>query len=113
MLEKTFDASSKVSKIGLCIQFFGLTKDAVSTMSSYLNSFKILVTQLVGIDKNIEDEIKIAILIKSIANLDEYSSLVTTLSNLPNPNIIEIEASLLEKEKRISRKAETTMENAF
>lgn len=113
ILEKTFGATSKVSKIILFIQFFGLQKDYSQTMSEHLNEFKSLLSQLSSIKEEIEDDMKIAVLIKSISTIDEYSSLVTTLTNLPSPTLEEVEASLLEEEKRINKKTVSVTENAL
>ena len=78
ILDKTFGATSKVSKNILFIQPFGLQKDYSKTMTEHLNELKRLLSQLSGIKKDIADDIKIAVLIKSISTIDEYSSLVTT-----------------------------------
>ena len=113
-LDRTFGATSKGSKIGLLIKFFGLEKDPSNTMSAHLNYYKSLLTQLSGINKVVEDDVKIAVLIKSVSLSDEYSSLVTTLLNIPSPNLVDVEASLLEEENRINRKGESIqIEGAF
>ncbi|MCO5575174.1 hypothetical protein L7F22_028971 [Adiantum nelumboides] len=104
LLEKVFGTTSKTSKIMLFIEFFSLTKATDTTMSAHLSKFKSLQSQLAGINKDVEEDIKIAVLIKSISTIDEYSSLVTTLTNLPTPILAEVEASLLEEERRIHKK---------
>lgn len=114
-LENLFGATSRNSKIGLLIKFFGLQKDSKETMSTHINYFKSLLTQLTGIKREIEVDVQIAVLIKSVSDLDEYSTLVTTLINVPSLKLLDVEASLFEEEKRINRKIEqvTNTEAAF
>ena len=72
---------------------------------------KSLTTQLAGINVNMEEDVSIAILLKSLP-LEEYGQIVTTLTNLPTPKLVDIVGSLMEEEKK-SKKQGTVYSEAY
>ena len=66
---------------------------------------KSFLTQLAGIDLRIEEDISIGMLLKSLSSL-EYDNVVTTLTNMPDPWLVEMKASLLKEEKKNKFKQE-------
>ena len=69
-------------------------------MSSHLNSMKSLLTQLASIKINLDEDIVIAVLLKSLPD-EDYSNVITTLTNLPTTKVVDVEAAFLEKERKI------------
>ena len=67
---------------------------------------KRLLTQLTNIDLHIDEDISIGVLPKSLPS-SEYDNVVTTLTNMLDPQLVEIEASLLEEEKKNKFKQES------
>ena len=72
-------------------------------MSSHLNYMKSLITQLASIKINLDEDIVIDVLLKSLQD-EDYSNVITTLTNVPNTSLIEVEAALLEEERKIKFK---------
>ena len=61
-----------------------------------------LFRSLAGINVNMEEDVCIAILLKSLP-LEEYGQIVTTLTNLPTPKLVDIVGSLMEEEKKLKK----------
>ena len=101
ILEWTFGAKSKNSKISLRMQLYGLMMHDDETLSSLVNRLKSICTQLSYIGCNIENDNKIAILLKSLPKL--YDNIVMVLKEKePKPSLESIIKSLYEEEKKIS-----------
>ena len=63
---------------------------------------KSLTTQLVGVKAHMDEDVCIAILRKGLPQ-EEYGLLVTALTNLPSPKLVDIVGSLMQEEKKIKR----------
>lgn len=101
-LDKIFGTQAKSSKIRLLIQFFELKLEKGESLATHLNKMKSLTTQLVGIKVNMEEDVSIAILLKSLP-LEDYGQIVTTLTNLPTPKLVDVVGSLMEEEKKLKK----------
>lgn len=99
-LEKVFRVKAKSSKISLLIQLFGLQMKKIDSLAAHLNHMKSLTNQVIGIKANVEEDICIALLLKSLP-LVEYGHIITTLTNLPKPKLVGVISSLLDEEKKI------------
>ena len=99
ILERTFGAKSKHSKISLKMQLYGLTMQNNESLSSLVNRLKSICTQLSYIECNIEEEDKIAVLLKSLPL--HYDNIVTVLKEKePIPSLESIVHSLQKDEKK-------------
>lgn len=61
---------------------------------------KSLLTQLASIKINLDEDIVIAVLLKSLPT-EDYSNVITTLTNLPTTKLVDVEVALLEEERKI------------
>ena len=106
VLNTLFESKSKSSKFGLLVEFFHLEMKPQTSLASHLNYMKTLLTQLSNIDLCIDEDISIGVLLKSLPSL-EYNNVVTTVTYMPDPKLVEIEASLLKEEKKNKFKQES------
>lgn len=98
-LERTFGAKGKHSKISLKMQLYSLTMHENETLSSVVNRLKSICTQLSYIQCNIDEDDKIAILLKSLPI--QYEHIVTVLKEKePIPSLESIINSLQEEESK-------------
>ena len=99
-LEKMFGAKAKHSKISLKMQLYGLTLNDNEDLSSLVNRLKSMCTQLVYLNAPMEEEDKVAILLKSLP--PSYHHLVTVLKEKdPPPTLEDVVNSLQAKEKKM------------
>ncbi|MCO5559506.1 hypothetical protein L7F22_013107 [Adiantum nelumboides] len=63
-----------------------------------------LMTQLAGISLKVDEDIAIAVLLKSLPS--SYDHIVTTLTNISIFKLVDVQASLLEEEKKMNGKVE-------
>ena len=99
ILEQTFGAKSKHSKISLKMQLYSLTMHENEGLSSLINRLKSICTQLSYIECNIEEDDKIAVLLKSLPL--QYDNIVTVLKEKePIPSLESIINSLQEEERK-------------
>ncbi|MCO5550661.1 hypothetical protein L7F22_004150 [Adiantum nelumboides] len=103
-LDTLFGAQAKGSKFGLLIEFFKLEMLAKTPLASHLNNMQSLMTQLAGISLKVDEDIAIAVLLKSLPF--GYDHTVTTLTNMPISKLVDVHASLLEEEKKMNGKVE-------
>ena len=61
-----------------------------------------LITQLHGVKVNMEEDVFIAILLKSLPQ-EDHEAIVTTLKNLPSLKLLDV-VGLLTKEEKMFRK---------
>lgn len=98
-LERTFGAKGKHSKISLKMQLYSLFMQENETLSSVVNRLKSICTQLAHIQCNIDEDDKIAILLKSLPIT--YEHIVTVLKEKePIPSLESIIHSLQEEENK-------------
>ena len=64
---------------------------------------KSLITQLASIKINLDEDIVIIVLLKSLLD-EDYLDVITTLTNVPNTSPIEVEVALLAEESKIKAK---------
>ncbi|KAI5061584.1 hypothetical protein GOP47_0024089, partial [Adiantum capillus-veneris] len=94
-LERTFGAKSKHSKISLKMQLYGLAMYENETLSSLVNRLKSLCTQLSYIECHIDDDDKVAVLLKALPST--YDNIVTVLKEKePIPTLESVINSLQE-----------------
>ncbi|MCO5572139.1 hypothetical protein L7F22_025890 [Adiantum nelumboides] len=101
-LDTLFGAQAKSSKFGLLIEFFKLEMEPKMPLASHLNNMQSLMTQLAGISLKVDEDIAIAVLLKSLPS--SYKHIVTTLTNMPISKLVDVQASLLEEEKKMNGK---------
>ena len=112
ILERTFGAKSKHSKISLKMQLYGLVMHDNESLSSLVNRLKSICTQLSYIECNIEEEDKIAVLLKSLPL--HYDNIVTVLKEKePIPSLESIVNSLQEQEKKHTHKEENVSQALY
>ena len=111
-LEKIFGTQAKSSKISLLIQFFELKLEKGESLVAHLNIMKSLTTQLARIKVFMDEDVCIAILLKSLPQ-EDYGPIVTTLTNLPSPKLVDIVGSLMEEEKKLNRQGLIYVEAYF
>ena len=75
-----------------------------TSLASHLNYMESLLTQLAGINLKMDEDICIGVLLKSLP--PAYDNVSTTLTNMPEPKLVDIKASLLEEEKKLKSKEE-------
>ncbi|MCO5553311.1 hypothetical protein L7F22_006832 [Adiantum nelumboides] len=105
-LDTLFGAQAKSSKFGLLIEFFKLKMSSKTPLASHLNNMQSLMTQLAGISLKVDEDIAIAVLLKSLPS--SYDHIVTTLTNMPISKLVDVQASLLEEEKKMNGKARSS-----
>ncbi|MCO5581722.1 hypothetical protein L7F22_035611 [Adiantum nelumboides] len=103
-LDTLFGAQAKSSKFGLLIEFFKLEMSAKTPLASHLNNMQSLMTQLAGISLKVDEDIAIVVLLKSPPS--SYDHIVTTLTNMHISKLVDVQASLLEEEKKRNGKVE-------
>ncbi|MCO5584155.1 hypothetical protein L7F22_038078 [Adiantum nelumboides] len=103
-LDTLFGAQAKSSKFGLLIEFFKLEMASKTPLASHLNNMQSLLIQLAGISLKVDEDIAIAVLLKSLPS--SYDHIVTTLTNMPISKLVDMQASLLEEEKKMNGKVE-------
>ncbi|MCO5566781.1 hypothetical protein L7F22_020461 [Adiantum nelumboides] len=103
-LDTLFGAQAKSSKFGLLIEFFKLEMSAKTSLASHLNNIQSLMTQLAGISLKVDEDIAIAVLLKSLPS--SYDHIVTTLTNMPISKLVDVQASLLEEVKKMNGQVE-------
>ena len=86
-LESVFGAQARCFKYSLLIKFFTLTLQKGDALSSHLNSMKSLLTQLASIKINLDEDIVIAVLLKSLTD-EHYSNVITTLTKFLPLNLL-------------------------
>lgn len=112
ILERNFGAKSKHSKISLKMQLYSLIMQEGEGLSSLVNRLKSICTQLSYIECNIEEEDKIAVLLKSLPL--SYDNIVTVLKEKePIPSLESIVNSLQEEEKKHTHKEENTSQALY
>ncbi|MCO5581186.1 hypothetical protein L7F22_035064 [Adiantum nelumboides] len=99
-LDTHFGALAKSSKFGLLIEFFKLEMASKMPLASHLNNMQSLIAQLADISLKGDDDIAIAMLLKSL--LSSYDHIVTTLTNTPFSKLVDVQASLLEEDKGVT-----------
>lgn len=110
-LQALFGAERKNTKYALLIEYFRLQLSQGESLSSHLNHMKSLLTQLTGIKMKMDEDIQIVVLLESLP--EDFSTLVTTLTNLPKPTLKDVEASLLEEENKMKRSHVVSYDNAY
>ena len=111
-LERTFGAKGKHSKISLKMQLYSLTMHDNETLSSVVNRLKSICTQLTYIQCNIDEDDKIAILLKSLPIT--YEHIVTVLKEKePVPSLESIIHSLQEEENKHTHTNEAPISQAL
>ncbi|MCO5554018.1 hypothetical protein L7F22_007544 [Adiantum nelumboides] len=65
-LDTLFGAQAKSSKFGLLIEFLKLEMASKTPLASHLNNMQSLMTQLSGISLKVDEDIAIAVLLKSL-----------------------------------------------
>lgn len=101
ILERSFGAKSKHSKISLKMQLYSLTMQHNETLSSLINRLKSICTQLSYVECIIDEEDKIALLLKALPI--EYDNIVTVLKEKePIPSLESIIHSLQEEDHKHS-----------
>ncbi|MCO5580120.1 hypothetical protein L7F22_033987 [Adiantum nelumboides] len=103
-LDTLFGAQAKSFKFGLLIEFFKLEMLARTPLASHLNNMQSLMTQLAGISLKVDEDIAIAVLLKSLPS--SYDHIVTALTNMPISKLVDVQAYLLEEEKKMNGKVE-------
>ncbi|MCO5593937.1 hypothetical protein L7F22_047956 [Adiantum nelumboides] len=103
-LDTVFGAQAKSSKFGLLIEFFKLEMASKMPLASHLNKMQSLMTHLACISIKMDEDIAIAMLLKSLPS--SYVHIVTTLTNMPISKLVDVQASLLEEETKINGKIE-------
>ncbi|MCO5564807.1 hypothetical protein L7F22_018475 [Adiantum nelumboides] len=103
-LDTLFGAQAKGSKLGLLIEFFKLEMASKTPLASHLNNMQSLMTQLACISLKVDEDIAIAMLLKSLPS--SYDHIVTTLTNMPISKLVDVQTSLLEEEKKMNGKVE-------
>ena len=98
ILERTFGAKSKHSKISLKMQLYSLVMQENEGLSSLVNRLKSICTQLTYIECNIEDEDKIAVLLKSLPL--HYDNIITVLKEKEPISSLESIVNSLQEEER-------------
>ena len=99
ILEKTFRAKSKHSRILLKMQLYSLTMHDGEPLLSLINHLKSICTQPNNVDCNIDKEDKIALLLKSLPI--EYDNIITVLKEKePIPSLDSIIHSLQEEDAK-------------
>lgn len=112
ILERNFGAKSKHSKISLKMQLYSLVMQEGESLSSLVNRLKSICTQLSYIECNIEEEDKIAVLLKSLPL--PYDNIVTVLKEKePIPSLESIVNSLQEQEKKHTHKEENNSQALY
>ncbi|MCO5591092.1 hypothetical protein L7F22_045069 [Adiantum nelumboides] len=101
-LDTLFGAQAKSPKIGLLIEFFKLEMAIKMPLASHLNNTQRLMTQLADISLKVDEDIAIAMLLKSLPS--SYNHIVTTLTNISISKLVDVQASLLEEEKKMNNK---------
>lgn len=111
-LERTFGAKGKHSKISLKMQLYSLTMHDNETLSSIVNRLKSICTQLAYIQCNIDEDDKIAILLKSLPI--QFEHIVTVLKEKePIPSLESIIHSLQEEESKHTHTNEAPISQAL
>ncbi|MCO5555570.1 hypothetical protein L7F22_009115 [Adiantum nelumboides] len=87
-LDTLFGAQAKSSKFGLLIEFFKLEMASKTPLASHLNNMQSLMTQLAGIFLKVDEDIAIAVLLKS--HPSSYDHIVTTLTNMPISKLVDV-----------------------
>lgn len=105
-LNKVFGNETKNSKINLLMQFYKLDLENNGTMTQHINKFKAIKQQLCAIDKNVDEDEAIAVLLKSV-DKEPYEGLVATLMNVPTTKLHDVESALLEHETKVKGKQST------
>ena len=99
LLERSFGAKAKHSKIALKMQLYGLTLEANEDLAGLINRLKSIVTQLVYIDCQVDEEDKVAVLLKALPA--SYDNIVTMLKEKePIPSLQDVINSLQVEEKK-------------
>ena len=99
ILERTFGAKGKHSKISLKVQLYSLSMHENENLSSVVNRLKIICTQLSHIECNIDEDDKIVVLLKSLPM--QYENIVTVLKEKkPIHSLESIIHSLQEEENK-------------
>ncbi|MCO5567481.1 hypothetical protein L7F22_021174 [Adiantum nelumboides] len=104
-LDTLFGAQVKSSMFGLLIKFFKLEMASKMPLASHLNNMQSLMNQLAGIFLKVDEDIAIAVLLKSPPST--YNHIVTAYTNMPISKLVDVQASLQEEEKKINDKIET------
>ena len=101
-LERLFGAKSKHSKISLKMQLYGLVMHEKESLSSLVNRLMSICSQLTYIESPVEEEDKIAVLLKALPK--EYNQIVTVLKEKePIPSLESVINSLQEEDKKIHK----------
>lgn len=108
-LDKLFGASGKNAKINLKLQLFRLNMKSGSSFPIHLNEFKSLLGQLASVNKPVDNEDCIALLLKSMP--EEYDNIVTTLLNMPSLNLNDVQYSLMDEYNK--KQARDTSEDFY
>ena len=87
--------------MSLKISLYGLEyKLEVEQLGAFISQMKGIMSQLASVQALVADEDAIAILLKAVMKV--YPTLVTTLSNVPDPTLPGVIQSCLDEEKRTS-----------
>ena len=97
-LDQLFGATCKNAKINLKLQLFKLNMNPGDSFPIHLNEFKSILSQLASIKAPMDEDDCIALLLKSMP--EEYDIIVTTLLNMPNLKLHEVESSLMDEHKK-------------
>ena len=95
-------STRKALKVWSTHNVFDLKFNKGESLSTHLNSMKSLVIQLARIKIDLDEDIVIVVLLKSLLD-EEYRTIVMALTNLPMYSLVDIESSLLEEERKIKQ----------
>lgn len=102
LLEKMFGAKGKHSRIGLKMDLYKIVLLENEDIASLINRLKSIITQLVYIQVQVDEEDKVAILLSALP--DEYSQLVTVLKEKELvPPLEEVINSIQDEAKKINK----------
>ena len=99
ILERSFGAKAKHSRIALKMQLYGLNIEPGEDLSSLINRLKSIITQLTYIECQVEEEDKVVVLLKALP--PSFDNIVTILKEKePIPSLEDVTNSLQAEEKK-------------
>ena len=105
-----FGAKGKHSRIGLKMELYKLILLEKEDIASLLNRLKSIITQLIYVRVQVNEEDKVAILLSALP--DDYSQLVTILKEKePVPQLEEVINSIQDESKKINKQLKGKHDN--
>ena len=88
-LDRLYGATVKNSKMSLRISLYGLEyKPKTEQLNAFISQMKGIMLHLALVQAPVANEDAISILLKAVIKI--YPTLVTTLSNVPNPTFLDV-----------------------